>query len=57
MSARKRTFDIIRFILLLISVIGIWYLIGDWRRKNTFKAPVQANLPFHDNIRGKDHYQ
>ena len=37
MSNKKAPFNFIRFILLLISIIGIWYLIKDWRRKKAFK--------------------
>lgn len=42
MSDRKPAFDIIRWILLLISIIGIWYLIRDWRRKKAFKQSLSG---------------
>jgi len=42
MSNRKPPFDVIRFILRLISIIGIWYLISDWRRKKAFKQCLPA---------------
>jgi len=40
MSDRKALSDVIRFTLLLISIIGIWYLIRDWRRKKAFKKSL-----------------
>ena len=40
MSDRKAPFEVIRFTLLLISIIGIWYLIKDWRRKKAFKQSL-----------------
>jgi DNA helicase-4 len=40
MSDKKAPFNVIRFILLLISIVGIWYLIRDWRREKAFKKSL-----------------
>ncbi|MET3606887.1 DNA helicase-4 [Mucilaginibacter rubeus] len=40
MSDRKAPFDFIRFVLLLISVVGIWYLVKDWRRNKAFRKSL-----------------
>ncbi|MFD2871973.1 UvrD-helicase domain-containing protein [Mucilaginibacter ximonensis] len=40
----SKLFKIIRFILLLISVIGIWYLVRDWLRKRAFHKDIAAIL-------------
>lgn len=40
MPNRKHPSDIIRFFLLLVSVVGIWYLAKEWRRKKAFKQKL-----------------
>jgi DNA helicase-4 len=48
MSFRKVLIHIIRFLLLSLSIIGIWYLIREWLRKKPLK---QRLLDIADQIR------
>ncbi len=48
MSNRKVFIQIIRFFLLTISIIGIWYIIQDWHRKKRFKQHLLAII---DHVR------